>query len=48
MKRGEKQSQNTVNNFYRTLNKDSVNAYKHWIDEEQYKAQIYRKDIEEM
>lgn len=44
----EKHSQEAVNNYYRTLNKESLNNYKNWITEENQKTDYYEEEIIKM
>jgi hypothetical protein len=44
----ERHSKNTVNKYYRTANKESLNAYKTWMTEEQEKAEEYNEQIKMM
>ncbi len=48
IKLGERHSQNTVNRFYKTINKDSLNTYQNWITDETNKCNQYSKQIELM
>ena len=48
MKLGEKQSLDTVNRFYRSINKESLNAYQSWITEESDRANEYTNQIQMM
>ena len=48
MKLGQKFGKDTVNKFYRTLNKESLNSYQSWITEENEKTNEYSTQIQVM